>query len=176
MSLKARTEQTSSGETFSVTPISIAEALRSTSKQFGEPGTYLVWSEGDAVHLSVGATLDVAVVEARKALADHFEASAGIGNVYLVLDAVDSAALEAMEAKSLYDLAYALNDLAEAARDAVGRSTFDLQFRVLDEAALSTAPRKSIDYAVMEHTKVAAVVPAESAPASQPCFPNPVRP
>lgn len=118
MSLIARTEQTSSGEIFSVTPISIAEALRSTSKQFGEPGTYLAWSEGDAVHLSVGATLDVAVVEARKALAEHFEASAGIGNVYLVLDAVDSAALEAMEAKNLYDLAYALNDLVEAARDA----------------------------------------------------------
>jgi mannose-1-phosphate guanylyltransferase/mannose-6-phosphate isomerase len=32
---------------------------------------------------------------------------------------------------------------------------------VLDEAALASAPKKSIDYAVMEHTKLAAVVPAD---------------
>lgn len=51
--------------------------------------------------------------------------------------------------------------IAAAAARAVSDSSIDLQFRVLDEAALSSAPRKSIDYAVMEHTKKAAVVPAD---------------
>ncbi len=51
--------------------------------------------------------------------------------------------------------------VAEAAAAAVEGSKPDLQFRVLDEAALSSAPRISIDYAVMEHTQLAAVTPAD---------------
>jgi mannose-1-phosphate guanylyltransferase/mannose-6-phosphate isomerase len=51
--------------------------------------------------------------------------------------------------------------IGDAAARAVAESKIDLQFRVLDEAALSSSPRKSIDYAVMEHTKRAAVVPAD---------------
>jgi mannose-1-phosphate guanylyltransferase/mannose-6-phosphate isomerase len=51
--------------------------------------------------------------------------------------------------------------VADAAARAVALSKTDLQFRVLDEAALASAPKKSIDYAVMEHTKLAAVVPAD---------------
>ena len=51
--------------------------------------------------------------------------------------------------------------IADAAARAVAESKIDLQFRVLDETALSSSPRKSIDYAVMEHTKRAAVVPAD---------------
>ncbi len=51
--------------------------------------------------------------------------------------------------------------VAEAAARAVAASTLDLQFRVLDQAALESATRKSIDYAVMEHTSLAAVVPAD---------------
>ncbi len=51
--------------------------------------------------------------------------------------------------------------IAEAAAKAVAQSKTDLQFRVLDEAALASSPKKSIDYAVMEHTKLAAVVPAD---------------
>ena len=51
--------------------------------------------------------------------------------------------------------------VADAAARAVAESKLDLQFRVLDEAALASSPRKSIDYAVMEHTKLAAVVPAD---------------
>ena len=51
--------------------------------------------------------------------------------------------------------------IAEAAGRTVEASKTDLQFRVLDEAELSKSPKKSIDYAVMEHTKVAAVTPAD---------------
>ena len=52
-------------------------------------------------------------------------------------------------------------EIAQAAADAVEGSTLDLQFRVLDKAALERAPKKSIDYAVMEHTKHACVTPAD---------------
>ena len=51
--------------------------------------------------------------------------------------------------------------IAEAAARAVSASKLDLQFRVLDKDALESAPKKSIDYAVMEHTSLAAVVPAD---------------
>ena len=51
--------------------------------------------------------------------------------------------------------------IAEAAVKAVAGAKADLQFLLLDEPALSAAPRKSIDYAVMEHTKDVAVVPAD---------------
>ena len=51
--------------------------------------------------------------------------------------------------------------VAAAASRAVAASKIDLQFRVLDEAAFAASPKKSIDYAVMEHTKLAAVVPAD---------------
>ena len=50
-------------------------------------------------------------------------------------------------------------NLAEV--DAVSRAKRDLQFLVLDEAAFAAAPKKSIDYAVMEHTRKAAVIPAD---------------
>ncbi len=39
--------------------------------------------------------------------------------------------------------------------------TRDLDFLRLAEAPFASAPKKSIDYAVMEHTKLAAVVPAD---------------
>ena len=51
--------------------------------------------------------------------------------------------------------------IAAAAAEAVAASTLDLQFRVLDEAALAGAPRTSIDYAVMEHTRRAVVMRAD---------------
>jgi mannose-1-phosphate guanylyltransferase/mannose-6-phosphate isomerase len=51
--------------------------------------------------------------------------------------------------------------IAEAAVKTVEGAKRDLQFLLLDEAALAAAPRKSIDYAVMEHTKDVAVVPAD---------------
>ncbi len=51
--------------------------------------------------------------------------------------------------------------IADAAARAVAASKLDLQFRVLDKEALESAPRKSIDYAVMEHTRAAAVTPAD---------------
>lgn len=50
--------------------------------------------------------------------------------------------------------------MAEAAKLAVARAKKDLQFLVLDQEAFASAPKKSIDHAVMEHTKNAAVIPA----------------
>jgi mannose-1-phosphate guanylyltransferase/mannose-6-phosphate isomerase len=47
----------------------------------------------------------------------------------------------------------------DAAREAVGRATRDLGFHVLDADAFSRATALSIDYAVMEKTDKAAVVP-----------------
>ena len=52
-------------------------------------------------------------------------------------------------------------DMAEAAKAAVAELTRDLDFLRLADEPFSRAPRKSIDYAVMERTKLAAVVPAD---------------
>ena len=49
---------------------------------------------------------------------------------------------------------------ADAIARAVKNATEDLSFRVLDEAAFKAAEKKSVDYAVMEKTRRAAVVPA----------------
>jgi mannose-1-phosphate guanylyltransferase/mannose-6-phosphate isomerase len=49
---------------------------------------------------------------------------------------------------------------AEAVTRAVQNATEDLSFCVLDEAAFTAAEKKSVDYAVMEKTRRAAVVPA----------------
>ena len=51
--------------------------------------------------------------------------------------------------------------IAEAAARAVALSKLDLQFRLLDADALASAQKTSIDYAVMEHTRLAVVVPAD---------------
>jgi mannose-1-phosphate guanylyltransferase / mannose-6-phosphate isomerase len=51
-------------------------------------------------------------------------------------------------------------EMAKAAASAVAAGKRDLQFLVLDETAFSQATQKSIDYAVMERTKHAAVIPA----------------
>ena len=51
--------------------------------------------------------------------------------------------------------------MLEAARAAVARAKTDLGFLALDAEAFSKAPKKSIDYAVMERTQQAAVVPAD---------------
>jgi mannose-1-phosphate guanylyltransferase/mannose-6-phosphate isomerase len=49
--------------------------------------------------------------------------------------------------------------MAAAAREAVARAKGDLDFLRLDGDAFAAAPSASIDYAVMEHTRNAAVVP-----------------
>ena len=51
--------------------------------------------------------------------------------------------------------------IAEAAEQAVRTGYRDLDFCRLDEAAFSSSPSDSIDYAVMEKTQHAAVVPAD---------------
>src|SRR5262249_9223696 len=51
--------------------------------------------------------------------------------------------------------------MAAAAKSAVAEMTRDLDFLRLAEGPFATAPKKSIDYAVMEHTKLAAVVPGD---------------
>jgi mannose-1-phosphate guanylyltransferase/mannose-6-phosphate isomerase len=50
--------------------------------------------------------------------------------------------------------------MLEAAREAVAKAKKDLEFLLLDAAALARAPKKSIDYAIMERTDKAAVLPA----------------
>jgi mannose-1-phosphate guanylyltransferase/mannose-6-phosphate isomerase len=50
-------------------------------------------------------------------------------------------------------------DIAESAKVAVGGMTKDLDFLRLPAEAFAQAPKKSIDYAVMERTERAAVVP-----------------
>jgi mannose-1-phosphate guanylyltransferase / mannose-6-phosphate isomerase len=51
--------------------------------------------------------------------------------------------------------------MAEAAKAAVAGLTRDLDFMRLAAEPFARAPMKSIDYAVMERTKLAAVVPAD---------------
>lgn len=50
--------------------------------------------------------------------------------------------------------------IARASVDAVAKAKRDLDFVRLDKGAFAAAPSKSIDYAVMERTNLAAVVPA----------------
>ena len=52
-------------------------------------------------------------------------------------------------------------EMAEAAKAAVAGLTRDLDFLRLAAEPFARAPKKSIDYAVMERTKLAAVVPAD---------------
>lgn len=58
---------------------------------------------------------------------------------------------------------YAKHDAAtvSAAKDAIEKASTDLGFLLLDESAFKRTTKKSIDYAVMEKTKRAAVIPAE---------------
>jgi mannose-1-phosphate guanylyltransferase/mannose-6-phosphate isomerase len=51
--------------------------------------------------------------------------------------------------------------MAEAARAAIAGVTGDLDFMRIAAEPFARAPKKSIDYAVMERTKLAAVVPAD---------------
>ena len=52
-------------------------------------------------------------------------------------------------------------DMARAAQDAVDAARPDLGFLLLDSASFALAPKKSIDYAVMERTDKAAVIAAD---------------
>jgi mannose-1-phosphate guanylyltransferase/mannose-6-phosphate isomerase len=51
--------------------------------------------------------------------------------------------------------------IARAAKASIARSTTDLDFIRLAAEPFASAPKKSIDYAVMEHTKRAVVIPAD---------------
>jgi len=51
--------------------------------------------------------------------------------------------------------------MAEAAEAAVEGAKRDLEFTVLNAEAFARAPKKSIDYAVMEQTRQAALIPAD---------------
>ena len=52
-------------------------------------------------------------------------------------------------------------EIARAAKAAVDNAVRDLDFLRLCPTAFASAPKKSIDYAVMERTELAAVVPAD---------------
>jgi mannose-1-phosphate guanylyltransferase/mannose-6-phosphate isomerase len=61
----------------------------------------------------------------------------------------------------LGEIAHFEPDIAKAAKAAVGGMTKDLDFLRLAAEAFAQAPKKSIDYAVMERTERAAVVPVD---------------
>jgi mannose-1-phosphate guanylyltransferase/mannose-6-phosphate isomerase len=52
-------------------------------------------------------------------------------------------------------------EMIAAAQAAIGKARHDLGFLALDSDSFGKAPKKSIDYAVMERTQRAAVVPAD---------------
>ncbi len=52
-------------------------------------------------------------------------------------------------------------DILAACKEALAQGKHDLDFCRLDQAAFATCPSDSIDYAVMEHTRHAAVVPTD---------------
>ena len=54
-------------------------------------------------------------------------------------------------------------DILDASRAALDAATLDLDFVRLDPAAFEACPSESVDYAVMEHTRCAAMVPADMA-------------
>jgi mannose-1-phosphate guanylyltransferase/mannose-6-phosphate isomerase len=54
-------------------------------------------------------------------------------------------------------------DILEASRAALDAATLDLDFVRLDPAAFEACPAESVDYAVMENTRCAAVVPTDIA-------------
>jgi mannose-1-phosphate guanylyltransferase / mannose-6-phosphate isomerase len=60
----------------------------------------------------------------------------------------------------LKELAQFQPDMAKGSEEAVAKGYRDLDFCRLDEAAFTACPSDSIDYAVMEHTRQAVVVPA----------------
>jgi len=61
----------------------------------------------------------------------------------------------------LEELAKFEPEIAAAAKQAVAERTRDLDFIRLDAESFAKAPKKSIDYALMERTSCAAVVPAD---------------
>lgn len=66
------------------------------------------------------------------------------------------------QAKSyLSELEAVRPDIARSSRQAVESGQADLDFFRLDETAFQSCPSESIDYAVMEHTSKAAVVPVD---------------
>ena len=107
----------------------------------------------------------------------RFAESAGCYQVARFVEKPEVAAIEAMLAEGdwfwnsgifLFSAANFLEELerlcpeiVEACRAAVQSGREDLEFFRLDEEAFRAAPSKSIDYAVMEHTTRAAVVPAD---------------
>jgi mannose-1-phosphate guanylyltransferase/mannose-6-phosphate isomerase len=52
-------------------------------------------------------------------------------------------------------------EMVDAARAAIGKARQDIGFLALDAESFGNSPKKSIDYAVMERTNKAAVVPAD---------------
>src|SRR6185369_15488639 len=60
----------------------------------------------------------------------------------------------------LKELAQFQPAMAQSSEEAVSKGYRDLDFCRLDEAAFTACPSDSIDYAVMEHTRLAVVVPA----------------
>lgn len=119
-----------------------------------EPATGFGYIRPGKAVIDSGAVLEVeAFVEkpdfatAQRYVADHYLWNAG--NFIFRADVMQN------------ELGIRAPKILRATGDAIFKAKQDLDFLVLDKAALLQAPQISIDYAVMESTKKAAVVPAD---------------
>ena len=115
-------------------------------------GGYGYIKPGRAVGAGSAFEIDAFVEKPDRATAERYVAEGYLwnsGNFFFRADAM-LAELRSFEPQ-----------MAEAAEQALERATRDLGFLALDDRAFGESPKKSIDYAVMERTKRAAVVPAD---------------
>ncbi len=107
---------------------------------------------GEAIADTDASRVEAFVEKPKREIAEDYVASGYLwnsGNFFFRAD-VMLAELEAFEPA-----------MAAAANAAIADAKRDLGFLALDRAAFERAPKKSIDYAVMERTRKAAVVPAD---------------
>lgn len=117
-----------SGTAYTIHDITIAEAMRSTGgdANFAVPGTYNLWTDAsenaDPVLIGGGLTsLEEAIADAEREMRDQCQEhrpTTYIARVEFILDAVESAAKEARDAKGVEALAQALNNLRDACSEA----------------------------------------------------------
>jgi len=138
-----------------------AEAAKAAAKGFivtlgvkpTEPAVgYGYIRPGEAIADTAASKVDAFVEKPKREIAEGYVAAGYLwnsGNFFFRADTM-LAELERFEP-----------EMVEAARAAIDGAIRDLGFLALEKAAFERAPKKSIDYAVMERTKLAAVVPAD---------------
>jgi mannose-1-phosphate guanylyltransferase/mannose-6-phosphate isomerase len=107
---------------------------------------------GAAIEGTLASRVDAFVEKPAREVAERYVESGYLwnsGNFFFRADVM----LEELEAFE--------PEMAHAAAVAIDKAKTDLGFLGLDAAAFALAPKKSIDYAVMERTQRAAVIPAD---------------